>query len=251
MKKIKALILDVDGTLVAAQDDLPSEKVTQAIKKLQKEKDVKIILATARPFTQIKHIAEYLNLSGFAVVSGGAGIVDAKTGNPYQEHYLSNEQIETVCHRIKDVDSAITVWIQDNGVDYPYTDTYIPNKPFVVVAHQISEQQADIIGKQLETVPGIFCTKTVPYQKTVVDLNITHEKGTKQKAIETALSLLQITKNETIGIGDGYNDLSIFAATGIHVAVANAVQEIRERADYIAPAVEEDGVVEVIHKYFY
>lgn len=250
MKRIKALILDVDGTLVAAKDDLPSEQVTQAIKKIQKEKQVKIILATARPFTQIKHIIKHLDLSGFAVVSGGAGIIDAKTGKPYQEHYLSDKQIKTIYQIINGVDEEINLWIQDNGINYPYTKTYLPDKPFVIVVHQISEQQAHEIVKQLGTVPGIFCTKTVPYQQNAVDLNITHEKGTKQKAIETVLNLLQIGKNETIGVGDGYNDLPIFSATGIRVAIGNAVDEIKKQADYIAPTVDEDGVAAVIKKYF-
>lgn len=251
MHHIKALILDVDGTLISTKDQLPSDKVTGAIKTVQQEKQVKIILATSRPFNQIKHICRRLNLTDFAIVSGGAGIVDAKTGKQYQENYLPSEKIKQICTLIQDVDKGIDVWIQDNGIDHPYTKTYKPDKPFVIVAHHITEKQADELSKKLAFVAEIFCIKTVPYHKDFVDLNITHERGTKQKGIETVLDLLQISKKETIGVGDGYNDLPIFAATGIHVAVGNAVEEIKEQADYIAPPVESDGVADVIKRYFY
>lgn len=247
----KVLILDVDGTLIASRDSMPSVKVTEAIKKVQKEKQVKVILATSRPWGKIKNICRQLALSGFAVVSGGAGIVSTVNGKPYQEHYLTSEKIEKICAIIQDVDKKIDLWIQDNGTDHLYTKNYKADKPFVIVAHHITGEQANILVEKLVTIPGIYCTKTVPYTTNFVDLNITHERGTKQKGIETVLDLLQIAKEESIGVGDGYNDLPIFAATGVHVAVGNAVEEIKKRADYIAPSVEQDGVATVIQKYFY
>jgi hypothetical protein len=37
---------------------------------------------------------------------------------------------------------------------------------------------------------------------------------------------------------------------GIGVAMANASEEVRAKADYIAPHCDEDGLVDVIRKYF-
>jgi hypothetical protein len=38
-------------------------------------------------------------------------------------------------------------------------------------------------------------------------------------------------------------------ACGLKVAVGNAVEELKEIADYIAPPLEEDGVADVINKF--
>ena len=61
--------------------------------------------------------------------------------------------------------------------------------------------------------------------------------------------MLNIKTDEIIGIGDGYNDFPLLMACGLKVAMGNAVEELKAIADYIAPSVEEDGVVDVINKF--
>lgn len=38
-------------------------------------------------------------------------------------------------------------------------------------------------------------------------------------------------------------------ACGLKVAMGNAVQDLKEIADYIAPSVDEDGIADVIEKF--
>ncbi len=64
----------------------------------------------------------------------------------------------------------------------------------------------------------------------------------------TSLSTL-ILRNEIIGVGDSYNDFPLLMACGLKVAMGNAAPELKEIADYIAPTVEEDGVVDVIKRF--
>jgi hydroxymethylpyrimidine pyrophosphatase-like HAD family hydrolase len=52
-----------------------------------------------------------------------------------------------------------------------------------------------------------------------------------------------------IGVGDGHNDLPLFEACGFRVAMGNADEELKKLADYIAPSVEDDGIVDVIEKF--
>ena len=49
-----------------------------------------------------------------------------------------------------------------------------------------------------------------------------------------------------IGVGDGYNDFPLLMACGLKVAMGNAVPELKAIADYIAPTVADDGIVDVI-----
>ena len=60
---------------------------------------------------------------------------------------------------------------------------------------------------------------------------------------------MNIKTEETIGVGDGFNDIPFIQETGFKVAMGNAVDDLKAIADYIAPTVEEDGVAHVIEKF--
>jgi HAD superfamily hydrolase (TIGR01484 family) len=246
--KYKALVMDVDGTLIASGNALPSQKVKKAILDL-KGKGIHISIATARPYDNIKKICEELQLSGFSIVSGGAQLVDVETGKYYYEYSLDHEFTLKACSVIRNFNSGIRLWIQDDGVDHEFGEFYKPNKPFVIVAYALTAKMADEVIQELSGLQGLFYTKVSSLEEGFIDILITHEKATKQHGIETIAKILGISKDEIIGIGDGYNDYSLLNGSGLKVAMGNAIKEIKEIADYIAPSVDEDGVAAVISKY--
>lgn len=52
-----------------------------------------------------------------------------------------------------------------------------------------------------------------------------------------------------MAFGDGYNDKTMAEYAGLGVAMGNAKDVVKEAADYVAPTNDEDGIVEVIHKF--
>ena len=49
--------------------------------------------------------------------------------------------------------------------------------------------------------------------------------------------------------GDGYNDITMIEYAGMGVAMSNGNPVIKEKADYVAPSNDEDGIVHVIEKF--
>lgn len=49
-----------------------------------------------------------------------------------------------------------------------------------------------------------------------------------------------------MAFGDGENDIPMLQKAGVGVAVANAKENVKAAADYIAPSVDEDGVAEAL-----
>ena len=45
------------------------------------------------------------------------------------------------------------------------------------------------------------------------------------------------------------NDISMIEYAGLGVAMANASEEVRKRANYVAPHCDEDGLVDVIRRF--
>jgi Cof subfamily protein (haloacid dehalogenase superfamily) len=64
----------------------------------------------------------------------------------------------------------------------------------------------------------------------------------KAKGIESFLAYSGVPKEDTIAFGDGYNDISMMGAVGCAVAMGNAVDEVKQKADYVTSPIFEDGI---------
>jgi len=72
-------------------------------------------------------------------------------------------------------------------------------------------------------------------------------KGTAVKYL--AEECLHLQPDNVMVIGDNFNDLEMIQYAGIGVAMGNAPDEVQAIADWIAPDVEQDGVVAAIEKF--
>ena len=52
-----------------------------------------------------------------------------------------------------------------------------------------------------------------------------------------------------MAFGDGYNDLSMIAYAGLGVAMGNAVEELKQKADQVTRSNDEDGIAVILEKY--
>ena len=83
-------------------------------------------------------------------------------------------------------------------------------------------------------------------EKRALDLEIVHVwQGVKDKAslFRSILKEFDLKPEEVAFMGDDVNDLCILREVGLSAAVANAVQEVRDRVDYIAETEGGKGAV--------
>ncbi len=59
-----------------------------------------------------------------------------------------------------------------------------------------------------------------------------------------------VSSADTVVFGDAHNDLTMFEWAGYSVAMGQAVPRVRAAADEVAPSVWEDGVAEVLERWF-
>ena len=74
------------------------------------------------------------------------------------------------------------------------------------------------------------------------------KKASKGNALTALCRYLGISRAETACIGDGENDLSMFGAAGIKIAMGNAVPELKERADLVTESNDRDGAAKAIEQ---
>ena len=64
----------------------------------------------------------------------------------------------------------------------------------------------------------------------------------KATGMDSVIHYFNADIKDTIAIGDGFNDLSMFEKAHLSVAMGNAPQEIKDKADRITTSLDEDGV---------
>lgn len=245
-RKYKAIIVDVDGTLITNhKDSLPSEKVTAAITRASNK--IHVGIATSRCFDVAKEIVEHLELSGPSILNGGAQVVEFPSGKGLYEQPISKKSIEKTVSIFRKFNLPFTLCDGVN-VDKLF-DGKIPNKTFMAFCQgldkEIADQMVSLLAKDSSI--SVFTTKSWTTGKN--DVLVTHPKSTKQHGIMEIAKILNISVDDIIGVGDGYNDFPLLMACGLKIAMGNAVDDLKEIADYVAPSVDEDGVADVIERF--
>ncbi|MGN0071352.1 MAG: HAD family hydrolase [Atopobiaceae bacterium] len=73
-------------------------------------------------------------------------------------------------------------------------------------------------------------------------IEITKKGVTKGTGAEVLAAYLGIPKEATVAFGDGGNDMPLIGHVGHFVAMGNATEELKAKADEICPSIDEDGV---------
>lgn len=71
----------------------------------------------------------------------------------------------------------------------------------------------------------------------------------KAKGLSFLCKHLDIPIDQTIACGDSENDLDILKAAGLGVAMANAPEDIRQKADDVTKSNDEHGVAAMLQKW--
>ena len=79
--------------------------------------------------------------------------------------------------------------------------------------------------------------------------DITANGADKGKGIQAMARHEGFDPNHTIAFGDGGNDTSMILQAGIGVAMGNAIDALKQQADYITTSVDEDGILNALRHF--
>lgn len=245
----KAIIFDIDGTAVPLGAMEASPRLRAAIAAAQKK--VNVSAATGRSYEMAKPIFMSLGITAPSVLLGGSAIIKPQTDEIVWTKNMSVKQTDQILEQIAQYESD--TWLGVSPVS-----TAIALKEYrkhehttsVVYALAVPVDQAPKLVKDIAKIADTIAHTTPSWTEERVDLHITHAEATKQHGIEVLIESLGLKKTEVIGIGDSANDLPIFKAAGHRIAMGNAQDVLKEQADEIAPSVDDDGLAQIIEKYF-
>ncbi len=240
----KAIIFDVDGTLVNGRYALPSEKVTEVVNKARGK--IHIGLATSRPIFMLSTLIKHLKLSGPSIIDSGATIIDSTTEKILWQKTTLNEDVKKIREIAKD--NSLDLILSDGKVDIP--DKNYKNETVLQLwIPDIEPLLGEKVRQTISKIPTLAVYQVYSWKEGRVDLIMTHSEATKQHGILEIAKILNINTHEIIAVGDGYNDFPLLMACGLKIAMGNAVDDLKAIADYIAPRIEEDGAADVIERF--
>jgi Cof subfamily protein (haloacid dehalogenase superfamily) len=274
---IKAIVLDIDGTLLNT-GKIISEKTKQALIAAQ-EKGIKVILASGRPTTGMLELAEQLEMTkyeGFLVSYNGARVTDCLTKEVLFNQAMSVETGQAILEHLKNFDVMPMI----DKDDYLYVnDVYsgmldLPDGAFNIIEYEarggnfklseIDDLAAFatfpinkiLIAAQPEYLQKIAPALHAPFDEIVTAafsapfyFEFTDKGIDKAKALNTVFPEMGIHSENIIAFGDGHNDRSIIEYAGIGVAMGNAVDALKEIADDVTLSCDEDGIAAGFEKY--
>ncbi|MFZ1258596.1 MAG: HAD family hydrolase [Candidatus Saccharimonas sp.] len=247
-ERIKLVVTDVDGTLVATHSQIVSKANLAVIANLEKS-GCHVALATARPPEYCQHSLTNLQLKGLHVVDGGASVYDFSSKCYVWRQWLTVEQLQTIS-------KAFLPFAKDFIDVYP-GPVMVPLGDFSMDSITVSAPYAYTrclpadwpeFEKNLALINDVYYS-IVARESTIWHVQVCSHKGSKQHGVEQLQKLLSVTKAQTLAIGDNQNDEALFAAAGTKIAMGNATDELKARATYVTETVEEGGWANAVRKF--
>ncbi|MBF0713561.1 HAD family phosphatase [Gemella sp. GH3] len=262
---IKLVVTDIDDTLLNSKGEL-TEKTRNTIKKCI-DRGIKVILASGRPDFGMQQYVKELNLDSYdnyLLSYNGAKMTNLMTGEVIYDRLLEVERIKFLINKAYEHNCDVLTY-QDNKVLTNKANPYaaweanalktnlvlisdIENKIFEKSAKaiilsdpdkaiEIKDKLSFEIGDKYEV------AMSKPFFIEVNDKNIS-----KGGALEFLCERMGITNNELLAIGDGLNDLSMIEFAGCGVAMGNANQLLKDKANFISLSNDEEGFSYAIEK---
>jgi HAD superfamily hydrolase (TIGR01484 family) len=250
----KALVTDLDGTaLPIGSDGHEVSKQTRSLIRKATKAGYKITCATGREWDLARPVIQALGLSSPCIIAGGTRIADPQSGRVLWEKPMEPGDAEKVLKIYKKYAGGGKL-ITESLINRPELSTveHVQNSELFVYLLAVKEDTAIAIANQINELPSVVAHLTPSwYGQTLVDIHATHTEATKEHAINVWQTMNGVHIQETIGMGDSGNDIPIFQASALKIAVSDATPELLQLADHIVPANETDALVYVMQKFLF
>lgn len=252
----KLVFIDSDDTLKKS-DGTISERVKKSIQENRKIGN-RIIICTARPRYQTLEVMKEAGANSIIVSSNGSEIYDSSDKNIIFNSFIDKDSVIKLVEYAYSKDIRLILTTED----YEYVTKDIRNSNQKLLSNTNYEdelvkcnvKQCMFIDKKIDEIYKVKDILSANNKLHIVDeinentsyeekwFSVANSNCSKGNALMIVSKYLNVPIENTIAIGNDKNDISMFEAAGLSVAVANASDDIKSKADYITLSNDEDGV---------
>jgi len=260
----KLMAVDMDGTLLTTDKNITNHTIDIINKAYEAGKVVTI--STGRPVQGLRRYEDIITPDVPVITYNGAMIIKLHSKEVLYHKCVDADSAREVYEKGQERNTTVVVW-SDNKLYANRIDDNVNNykkitnmEPIAItdIEEQINagitkllwidtpekniEHQA-YLDKELKNRKISYCTSQ-PFL-----LEFMPDGISKAYALEKLGELLGATREESIAVGDGYNDVEMIEYAGLGIAMENAPEDVKAKADYVTDTNDNDGVAKAIEKF--
>lgn len=281
---MRLIAIDLDGTLLSTDGSISKENVS-AIQSVQKKGDI-VTICSGRSLHDTKGILIEADLE-CPMITGNGAVIYYKNSY-LQNSFISDLEVKELINDIRTLDLYTELYtnegiylevsarktlekeveqLQENTPNFSIERAqYMIETQFRQKGLKFVDNCHDFDFGPLQ-VNKVFLmsfdeSKLLNFRKLVAKrkrelslivsdlekLEIGNSNVSKGNGLVFLADYLGVPMKETIVIGDNLNDLSMFEVAGMKVAMANAVEVLKRKADFVTGHHNKSGVAEIILK---
>lgn len=259
---IRMVVSDVDGTMLDETEKIPDRM--KDLSELIQKKGILFTIASGREYSQVEELERILKIQVPIIMCNG-------TAARHKDSFAWCESIpaQTLQEIVENADRyGMTIILSMKDGEYAYRKTKFVEQTIREYGRfgkmlelpeqgwgRLSVQKVLIINKDhKEGYPNLLkLLEKHDRELTWVDfgdsLDIVPKGCTKASGLRRLSEKLGVGMDEVLALGDSYNDMEMLQEAGIGAAVNNAVDELKEKADYTCRGNYIEGVIEAIEKF--
>ncbi len=274
MAAIKLLVLDIDGTIAGASNQV-TPQVQRAVAAAQAQ-GIQVAIATGRMYQAALRFHQAIGSTLPLMAYQGAWIQDPLTQTRYCHNPLPRSYALELLNLLAEAEAqqilSIHLYINDqlhvreiiaDTRDYAQRSqvnplavgdliTFLEQNPALEATKLLALSPQPAVTKQLLSqlqqryqAHQLYLTQSISQF-----FEATHPLANKGAAVKfVAEDLLGLVAEEVMAIGDNFNDAAMLQYAGCAVAMGDAPSAVKAMAHWTAPSVEADGVAVAIEKF--
>jgi Cof subfamily protein (haloacid dehalogenase superfamily) len=267
--RYRLVMVDVDGTLAGAGGQV-SPVVAAALREAEAA-GVRVALSTGRTVAACRDYLDDLGLSGPHTFFDGSLVLDPRTGATVLAARIDPAAAAEVVAFGAEQGLSVELYTRDGYYVAAIAPETIDHAALQGVTPAVADLPAVLAGgdvikaefvlsdddgvaavRALETrLAGRlrFSWATAPGLPHLTFVNVVDPRVSKGAALAATADYLGVPLAAVAAIGDGHNDVAMFQAAGLSIAMAGAPPAVRAAARVVTGAVEEDGLATALARH--
>ncbi|KRN98436.1 Cof-type HAD-IIB family hydrolase [Companilactobacillus kimchiensis] len=268
---IKLILSDIDGTILNDENVIDSG-LKEAVDKLR-QKDIPFVLASARSPEGMLLIAKELDVLDNPIACyNGALVVKDLQNNKYStilSHELDITEVQKIISIVHDKFPQVSINLY-SGADWyvEQIDKWVKIESDITKLTPIETDLSKLVeGHQVPIHKLLLVSESAEIKQLMQDLQsdklpdssfylskpnyleITNVNASKEMALRELTKTYKLSLDQTMTLGDNFNDVPMLKASGLGVAMQNAPIEVQKCANVITETNNHNGVSLAIEKY--
>ena len=254
----RLIALDIDGTILSVYRQV-SDCINEILLECE-ERGVHIVTATGRSLVSARSFTKNLSAISSVVSFQGALVTEPQTGVAVWRKLMGNEHVKEAMDYLERKDFEVVAYVEDRIVVEHLTHwvkSYSERNGLEVEVGNIRDLERSpyrllLVGDEDHILAGesdmqseignrLYVTRSLPNF-----CEILNPEAGKERALSWLCSKNDLTREEVVSFGNGFNDIPMLEWSGLGVAMQDSDPLVIDASDDTAPIADKDGVASYI-----